>query len=101
MASFERSEPLEATSGVAGGALPPPVDLAAAGAWIQVRRGAGVSPVRAPGAGVAPPETGACGGRFWALAVADSDEEDGILMRSILRSSPWTFHRLTKHQEDP
>ena len=25
----------------------------------------------------------------------------GRLMRSILRSSPWTFHRLTKHQEDP
>ena len=78
MASFERSEPLEATSGVAGGALPPPVDLAAAGAWIQVQRSAGVSLVRASEAGVAPPAKGVCGGRFWALAKADSDEEDGI-----------------------
>ena len=34
--------------------------------------------MRAPGAGVAPPETGACGGRFWALAEAASSEEDGI-----------------------
>ena len=25
----------------------------------------------------------------------------GEMMRSILRSSPWTFQRLTKHQEDP
>ena len=25
----------------------------------------------------------------------------GDMMRSIPRSSPWTFHRLTKHQEDP
>ena len=27
--------------------------------------------------------------------------QGGEMMRSILRSSPWTFHRLTKHQEDP
>ena len=26
---------------------------------------------------------------------------EGHLMWSILRSSPWIYHRLTKHQEDP
>ena len=32
---------------------------------------------------------------------SDLSQGGGEMMRSILRSSPWTFHRLTKHQEDP
>ena len=34
-------------------------------------------------------------------ALARTNFSAGRLMRSILRSSPWTVHRLTKHQEDP
>ena len=32
---------------------------------------------------------------------SDLSQGRGEMMRSILRSSPWTFQRLTKHQEDP
>ena len=32
---------------------------------------------------------------------SDLSQGGGEMMRSILWSSPWTFRRLTKHQEDP
>ena len=32
---------------------------------------------------------------------SDLSQGGGEMMRSILRSSPWTFRHLTKHQEDP
>ena len=32
---------------------------------------------------------------------SDVSQGGGEMMRSILRSSPWTYHCLTKCQEDP
>ena len=32
---------------------------------------------------------------------SDPSQGGGEMMRGILRSSPWTFRHLTKHQEDP
>lgn len=65
---FESKEPLEVTTGDAGGTLPLPVDL----------DGAGGSPVRPALADASTAVVGVCGRRFWALAGVDADEEDGI-----------------------